>query len=68
MKNRYFQLFLLGSAVALFLGAGCSNYNGPTIDTVGVNGSYTNKDGETYGGGVQVGLKSPTPKPIDRSK
>ena len=69
MKHPLTILSLL-AAVALFLGAGCQNgqSNGPTVSTVGVGGSYTNKDGESYGGSVNVGLAYPTPKPIDRSK
>ena len=66
MKNPYFQLFLLAAAIALFLGAGCSHYDGPTVSTVGVGGSYTDKSGETYGGTVNVGLAYPSPSPARR--
>lgn len=60
---------LILSAVALFLGAGCCG-PAPQIGTVGVTGSYSDREGDTYGGGVQVGLNYPTPppKPVDHSK
>ncbi len=65
---------LILSSIALFLGAGCDAqhpYVGPTVATVGVTGSYSDRQGDTYGGGLQVGLNpppTPTPKPVDHSK
>ena len=62
-------VLLILSAVALLLGAGCSA-TPPQIGSVGVTGSYADRQGDTYGGGVQVGLNypTPTPKPVDHSK
>lgn len=64
--------FLLLSAIMLcatiFLPACSRNYQGPVISRVGVTGSYTNKDGETIGGGVAADLAYPLPKPVPGGK
>ena len=71
MKSALLIALLIVSAAALFLGAGCTAnhpYTGPVVSTVGITGSYSDRDGNTYGGGVNLGLTTPTPAPIDRSK
>lgn len=65
---------LIVSSIYLVFATGCTPSNpyvGPTVSTVGVTGSYSDRQGDTYGGGVQVGLNpppTPTPKPADHSK
>lgn len=70
-----FLLFLAFAFVVCASNSACTSgqpYNGPEISTVNVNGTYTDKDGETVGGGIGVGLAyptpSPTPKAVDHSK
>jgi hypothetical protein len=55
---------LLGSAALLFFGAGCA----AQIGTVGLTGSYSDAAGDTYAGGVNVGLNYPSPSPSPSPK
>ena len=74
LESPYVIALLVIASLVILCSAGCSAdhpYVGPTVSTVGINGSYTDRQGETYGGGLQVGLNpppTPTPKPVDHSK